>query len=297
MMLKLKRLLVPFLLASILGTFLSNCEVLPPLPEFAYVPPSREEALEPKTEDAIVHQNCLLKCPLGTASDNIVVDHDAIILSSNRKTKFADWVAYKVAANDINGPERKRNWTKDPKIDLQYTFTPQDYKGMSQEPYFFDRGHQAPLGSFKNHPKWHVVNYLSNITPQKRNLNRGPWKNLESAERKLVKHYENAYVLTGPYYDNKNIVKGPSIARFAYRIPSGYWKVIAIKQGGEIKTASFIFPQSALIRDSYCKYLASVPEIEQSTGLKLFDGCILSTESTLKNEIGCGPSGKKVTIH
>ena len=74
----------------------------------------------------------------------------------------------------MRGPKRERNWAKDPKIDIRYTFTPPDYKGMSQEPYFFDRGHQAPLASFKNHPKWYVLNYLSNITPQKKDLNRGP---------------------------------------------------------------------------------------------------------------------------
>lgn len=300
MALKIKKFLVPFLLASTFITFLTSCETLHPQPVFINLPPTREEieeVQESKKEAAIIHRNCLLRCPLGAASDNIIVDHDAIVLSSNRKTKFADWVAYKVAAKDINGPERKRNWAKDPKIDVQFTFTRQDYKGMSYEPYFFDRGHQAPLASFKNHPKWHVVNYLSNITPQKKDLNRGPWKNLESAERKLIKQYDEAYVLTGPYYDKNNIVKGPPIERFNYVIPSGYWKVIAIKEGGEIKTASFIFPQSAPLRDGYCKYLASVPEIEQSTGLKLFDGSALSQASTLKNEIGCGLSGKKATIH
>ena len=142
-----------------------------------------------KSEKFTYHDNCLGSCPTGAANDNIIVDHDVIILSSNKETKFADWVAYKVTPANINGPERKRNWAKDPKIDAQFTLIPSDYKGMSEAPYFFDRGHQAPLAAFKNHNKWYVVNYLSNITPQKKNLNRGAWKALESTERKFAKHY------------------------------------------------------------------------------------------------------------
>jgi len=158
---------------------------------------------------------------------------------------------------------------------------------MSKEPYFFDRGHQAPLASFKNHPKWHVVNYLSNITPQKKDLNRGPWKNLESAERKLVSQYREAYVLTGPYYDKNKIINGPSIERIKYIIPSGYWKIIAVKEGDSIRTASFIFSQSAPIKDSYCKYLANVSQVEQMTGLKFFNSRPHLRETALKKEIGC----------
>lgn len=297
MIFRFKIYLIPSFLLLGLITFLSNCEVLPTQSEIFGVTPPKEEINDLKKVTAIVHRNCLLRCPSGAAGDNILIDHDVIVLSSNKNTKFADWVAYKATAGNINGPERKRNWAKDPKIDVQFTFTPGDYKGMSKEPYFFDRGHQAPLASFKNHSKWYVLNYLSNITPQKKELNSGPWKNLEAAERRLVKQYEEAYVLTGPYYGKRNVVKGPSLDRIKYVIPSGYWKIISIKNGREIKIASFIFPQSAAIRDNYCNYLTSVPEIEQKTGLKIFDGIVLSKGLSLKNEIGCGLRGKWVTIH
>ena len=160
-----------------------------------------------KSEKGIYHSNCLGSCPTGAANDNVIVDHEIIILSSNKETKFADWVAYKVTPANINGPERKRNWAKDPKIDAQFTLIPNDYKGMSDAPYFFDRGHQAPLAAFKNHNKWYVVNYLSNITPQKKNLNRGAWKTLESTERKLAKHYGEVYVITGPFYNKKRPIE------------------------------------------------------------------------------------------
>lgn len=283
-----KKLFFPFLIASAFIACSTDYWLSHPQPQVLYSSPSTEAVKkEAKEEGTIIHKNCLLKCPSGAALDNIIVDHDVLILSSNRNTKFADWVAYQVTPDFIEGPKRERNWTKDPKIDVQYTFIPSDYKGMSQKPYFFDRGHQAPLASFKNHPKWHALNYLSNITPQKKDLNRGPWKDLESAERKLVDHYGITYVLTGPYYDRNNIIKSPPSIRIDYIIPSGYWKIIAVKDGGGIKTVSFIFSQNTPIRDHYCNHLVNILDIEKKTGLRFFDGKPTLKDSALKEKIGC----------
>lgn len=107
-----------------------------PQPQAPYPAPSAKTIKKKAKEGGkIIHKNCLLKCPSGAALDNIIVDHDILILSANRNTKFADWVAYQVTPDFIEGPKRERGWAKDPKIDVQYTFIPSDYKGMSQKPY------------------------------------------------------------------------------------------------------------------------------------------------------------------
>ena len=240
-----------------------------------------------KSEQVIYHDNCLENCPAGAANDNIIVDHEAIVLSSNKDTKFADWVAYKVVPANINGPERKRNWAKDPKIEAQFTFIPSDYKGMNEDPYIFDRGHQAPLAAFKSHNKWYVVNYLSNITPQKKNLNRGTWKKLESAERKLAKYYGEIYVLTGPLYVKKKEIKGPFNKRINYTIPSGYWKIISFKKDIVIEAVSFVFPQEAPLNANYCQYISKVSEIEKASGLEFFNSKMNLQEENLLAEVGC----------
>ena len=239
------------------------------------------------SEKDIYHNNCLGRCPTGAANDNIIVDHEVIILSSNKETKFADWVAYKVTPANINGPERKRNWAKDPKIDAQFTLIPSDYKGMSEAPYFFDRGHQAPLAAFKNHSKWYVVNYLSNITPQKKNLNRGAWKALESTERKLAKHYNEIYVITGPFYNKEKPIEISLNKRVDYTIPSGYWKIISLNKGSVIETVGFIFPQEAPLNANHCQYVNKVSEIEKISGLEFFNKEIHLQEENLLAEMGC----------
>lgn len=252
---------------------------------------SAEAPAAVKAEKGFSNKNCLVKCPDGTPMSNTVVDNDAIILSSNLETKFADWVAYLSLSTYLDGPSRDRNWAQDPEINERYTFIPSDYRGFSGSPFLFDRGHQAPLGSFRGHPKWFVVNYLSNITPQKRDLNQGSWRNLENAERVVVKKYGQAYVMTGPYYDKNNRVEGPPVQRMSYVVPSGYWKIIALQEKeGKIHVACFIFSQMTPRGENYCTKMVPLARIEQATGLKFFGGAPTLESPTLKSDIGCGDS-------
>lgn len=270
-----------WLLFLLLPALLTGCTTLSPKTD-------RFRAAPLKLEEPRTHPNCLGKCPIGKDKNNIVVDHDAIILSSNKATKFADWVAYKIIPSYFKGPKRKRKWEKDPKIDAQYTFIAEDYKGLTQAPYNYDRGHQAPLGSLKNHPKGHVVMYLSNSTPQARNLNQGSWNDVEKQERKLAHHHGKVYVVTGPFYDKNNTIKTPIFKRINYTIPSGYWKIIAVQnRSGAVKYASFIFPQSTPYKDDYCKYLAKLAAVEKLSGLKFFSDELVVKDESLQHEIGC----------
>ena len=65
----------------------------------------------------------------------------------------------------------------------------------------YDRGHLAPLAAFKGSRFASQVNYYSNIVPQRPNLNRGPWEELETRTRHLVQQYGRAWVMSGPIYE------------------------------------------------------------------------------------------------
>lgn len=93
--------------------------------------------------------------------------------------------------------------------------------------------------------------------------------------------------MTGPYYDKNTNIKGPPIERINYIVPSGYWKIITIKEGKDIKAVSFIFSQNTPMRDHYCNHLANIPDIEQKTGLRFFGGELTLKDSALKKKIGC----------
>ena len=224
-----------------------------------------------KADDFIKDQLCIDACPYRTSqNNNIIIDNEIFILSQNKNTKFADWVAYKVTPKNINADVKtSRNWKKDPKISEGYVLIPSDYKGAYKK-CNYDRGHQAPLASFKG-DDWKKTNYTSNLTPQKADLNRGAWLKLENKVRELVnRENKSVYVMTGTYYNKGEELCRLETRRIDYKIPSGYWKIIAIEEDDKLKVASFMFPQNAKRKDGYCKYQSSIKEIELISNLRFF---------------------------
>lgn len=213
---------------------------------------------------------CMYGCPSGSPLTNDIIIRDIYILSSNDSTKFADWVAYCVTKDTI-GQTQKRTWKPDPWLADDETLEPEDYDGAFAA-LKTDRGHQAPLASFTATPNWKATNYLSNITPQKSELNQGPWKKLEDAVRALAKKPDTSaiYVTTGPLYEREM----PALpnADESHKVPSGYWKIISTEKNGIIKVAAFLFDQEAERRAKFCeqRFISSVRMIESKTGLNFF---------------------------
>ncbi|MEE9452493.1 MAG: DNA/RNA non-specific endonuclease [Gammaproteobacteria bacterium] len=240
---------------------------------------------DPKEVKFIEHSNCLYGCPLGADPDNFLVDHEIFLLSSNRETKFADWAAYLVKAENLSGDPRPRNWASDPLIPDKYTLKPSDYQG-AYAAFQYDRGYQVPLANFRNHPDWSRINYISNITPQRASLNRGAFAALSKKERILAGQNDVVYIITGTVYvDDMPVLPN---AHLPHRVPSGYWKIIAVKdENKRIKMASFLFSQTALRTNDYCKYSASLDEIEKLTGFEFFSDYPYPEYLSLLSELGC----------
>lgn len=208
--------------------------------------------------------------PLGVPATNDLIIRDCYALSSNDTTKFADWVCYKLTPHETEGIlDLERDWHDDPwlhhseRLEGESKAT-DDYRGAwSQLKY--DRGHMAPLASFKGSRYASQVNYYSNITPQKSDLNQGPWKELENKIRGLVKKYLEVWVMTGPLYESQM----PSLPKCdePHTVPSGFWKIVVVKDSGTTRVAGFIMRQDTE-RDSEIKsHLVKVREIETRTGL------------------------------
>ena len=239
---------------------------------------------------------CLHGCPAGVPASNALVIRDIYILRSNDVTKFADWVAYRVAKGTIGPTAGKRgNWKADPRLSADETLEPSDYDSANVV-LKTDRGHQAPLASFSGTTSWEATNYLSNITPQKSALNEGAWENLEGAVRDLAKMVgtEAVYVVTGPLYE-RNMPPLPK-ADESHLVPSGYWKIVATDTDDEIKVAAFIFDQETARSADYCaeEFVTEVRTVENRTGLDFFHSLEAGQQDSVENgpatllrELGC----------
>lgn len=222
--------------------------------------------------------------PQGAPVSNDLIIRNIYALSSNDDTKLADWVAYRLDQATVQGDIRQsRNWKSDPWLDSSETLEPADYTGANAALHV-DRGHQAPLASFKGTISWSETNFLSNITPQKSNLNQGPWKILEDRVRGLVADGYVVFVMTGPLYEREM----PSLpnADESHRIPSGYWKIVLVQESGSvtsIKAASFIFDQETPRGVDVLDSLGTIDEVELRSGLDFLRELPDDLETTMES--------------
>ncbi len=225
--------------------------------------------------------HCLNGCPAGAPATNDVIVREIYTLSSNDLTKMADWVAYRITPETI-GPSEGRDWLADPWLAKTETLTPRDYQGASNALHV-DRGHQVPLASFSGTPNAADTNILSNITPQSSALNQGPWVRLEDAERELTKRLAGpVYVYSGPLFER--LMRPLPGTTSTHRVPSGYWKVIALADG---RHTGFIFDQDTPRRAQHCAYRAPLLEIELRARLDLFPNKASLSAGNLDAELGC----------
>lgn len=219
------------------------------------------------TTSISVHSiHCIYGCPTKAISESDLIFRESYTLFNNGYTKFADWVAYRLDKSMLaGGGSLGRQWRSDPWLPQERTLEPPDYEAAHKQ-LGVDRGHQAPLASLKGSYDASETNFLSNITPQSSNLNRGPWAQLERWERALAKE-QTIYVVTGPIYARQM----PSLPKASkpHQVPSGYWKIIIIpaQDLAEVRAASFFFEQSTPREDKFISHLTSIDNLEVKTGL------------------------------
>ena len=211
--------------------------------------------------------------PLGAPPSNDLIIRDCHALSNNDTTKFADWVCCYLTCHEVDGDlDLERNWKNDPWLDPAETLEGKptgqdDYRGASAA-HQYDRGHMAPLASFKGSRYASQVNFYSNIVPQKDDLNQGPWSQLEDKERQLVRKYGAAWVMIGPLYESA-MPPLPNCDE-PHTVPSGFWRIVAVNDLGTLRVAAFIFPQDTARRSPIMDHLTTVDTVEQRSGLDFF---------------------------
>lgn len=232
---------------------------------------------------AVASVHCYQACPVGGGADNILIVREAYSVSANGATKMADWVAYRIT-RDTLGPSRPRVWRPDPDLPPDRRLDPADYK-EAHATLEVDRGHLAPLASLAGVRDWAATNYLSNITPQKSALNRGPWARLEAAERRLVERhgFTAVHVLTGPLFEEDM----PALprARKSHRVPSGFWKMIVGLKEDSVFVAAFAMAQDTDRSASFCDGRSSIRVLEERSGLDLPDEGLVA--EPLEPLLGC----------
>ncbi|MDQ6994780.1 MAG: DNA/RNA non-specific endonuclease [Mariprofundaceae bacterium] len=132
----------------------------------------------------------------------------------------------------------------------------------------YDRGHMAPNYAISNiyGREGQLDTFLmTNITPQRPNLNQKLWQRLEDVEaNKFALWFKDLWVITGPIFDDK-----VTTLKSGVEIPDAFYKIYIVpprKKGDAPKVLSFIIPQTVRGNESLTKYVSSIDKIEELTG-------------------------------
>tara|TARA_R110002051_G_scaffold278831_1_gene340256 strand:- start:5334 stop:6134 length:801 start_codon:yes stop_codon:yes gene_type:complete len=210
------------------------------------------------------------------SSTGEVVHHTYYSLSYNEKYEQAEWVAYKLEKRQLTYDDRQRpDFIEDPKVKTKSADW-RNYRGSG-----YDRGHLCPAGDRRfSEYAYNETFYTSNISPQDNKFNAGIWNDLEQKVRHWCKIYDTLYIITGGVLEDDL----PTIGDEDVSVPNYFYKIIARKEGTDIKMIGFIF-ENKQTNTSLKSHLVSIDELERKTGLNFFEKLPDSLEKELENKI------------
>ena len=189
-----------------------------------------------------------------------IVRHSAFILSYQEEYELASWVLHRLVKEATLGKaERSNDFLSDPLVESGSAVA-QDYSRSG-----YDRGHLCPAGDFKHDKELQDETfYMSNMSPQLPDFNRGIWSDLENKVRSWVKKRGELIIITGPI-----LKKGlPTIGRMnKIAIPEKFYKIIYDPATEE--AIAFLFPNEGSV-ELVKSFTISVNELEAMTGIDFF---------------------------
>ena len=192
-----------------------------------------------------------------------LIRHEGYTLSYREQYKDAEWVAYPLLAYETTGDADRKNeqFKPDPLVE-NGTAIPSDYTRSG-----YDRGHLAPAADFKfSQRMMRETFFMSNITPQAPQFNRGIWSDLENQVRVWARRDKGIYVVTGP------VLKPglPTIGKSnEVTVPAKFYKVILYCNQPNIRLIGFLLNNEEA-HGSLQDFVVPVDLIEQLTGLDFF---------------------------
>lgn len=155
----------------------------------------------------------------------------------------------------------------------------------------YDRGHLAPnyaIASVHGPSAQQDTFLMSNMTPQKPDLNRRLWQRLEEAVMDhFVPRFGRLQVITGPVY-GEDVIAGAFDRVGWSEVPAAFYKILVVP-GESPRALAFLMPQDVNGDEPLSDYVVSIDEIEALTGLNFMPQLSEAQERAL--EAGVDVSG------
>jgi endonuclease G len=187
---------------------------------------------------------------------------------------------------DAEGVERSDNFRPDYRIPQIFRADLVDFKGSG-----YDRGHMVPSANQRGLELQNSETFLlSNMSPQKGDLNRFAWRKLEKEIRILDSKEDvlETYVVTGPIFNFDEAIETIGTGdsnNVTIPVPHRYFKsVLTEDKNGKFKMWSFMMPNER-INQPLSDFLIPTAKLEQYAGIKLWDRLVGAEIDKEKNNI------------
>ena len=221
--------------------------------------------------------------PWGRPACSRVLFHVEYVLCYDVDRKVALWASYRLEAADVVDAQRVNAFRTDPRLPIDQNPSCDDYAGSG-----FDRGHTVPRSDM-NRSLTAMVNtfFLTNMTPQRPNVNQGTWARLEDWVRAWAKLSGWVHVISGSVFDDDDDQQpdDPANAQLSQGssgvgVPSHYYKVIIRETTpGQVEAITLLIPNAAnvpgrgtqdITKDNYLRQrIRTIAEVRRRTGLDL----------------------------
>ncbi|QEA39057.1 DNA/RNA non-specific endonuclease [Pistricoccus aurantiacus] len=212
-----------------------------------------------------------------------ILRNDGFVLGWSDIRGSALWVSYRLhAVKDVHidsRPNFREDWR---------TLWPIDAQSYANSG--FDRGHLAPnyaIAAVHGSDAQRQTFLMSNITPQRPELNRRLWQRLEEVIMdRFAPRFGNLQVITGPIFPRDFL--GNVFQRVGFvEIPEAFYKIVLVP-GDSPRVLAFIMPQEVKGNEPLDRFLVSVDEVELRTGLDFFPALseaeALALESSIRRD-------------
>lgn len=233
-------------------------------------------------QNPVVNNNTDAKTEFGNflptqVLSNKIVEHKYYTLAYSSKNKNPEWAIYELTSSRVakDVAERRSNFIPNPLLP-EGTANNVEFNNSG-----YDRGHLVPAEDMNfSETAMAETFYVTNISPQDPDFNRGIWKKLENNVRKWATENKKIIVVTGPILrkrlDNKYTI-GEGI-----EIPRGFYKIILDYSDPERKAIAFLLPNEKSDKP-LSSFACTVRKVEDLTGINFFPGFSAKESEALEN--------------
>lgn len=195
------------------------------------------------------------------STTNQIVRRPYFTLSYNEEHEQADWVAYTLYPNNTDTAVVRKNRFKPDPLVKTLSASLKDYSGSG-----YDRGHLAPSKALSFSQEANDASFfMSNMSPQNKNFNRGIWKKIEAKVYDWSNQSDSLYVVTGPVFSTIIDTIGPN----KVSVPGAYYKVLLRFKNTDTTGIAFLIENKRSSK-SVEDFLTSIDSVEIVTGIDFY---------------------------